>query len=122
MGGASSPEDAFQRHSGHEWGHVLSGTLQVAVGFRQYLLEAGDSLSLDSTTPHRLANVGDTPVHAIWFVLGRDAHDAAVRDVGLRAGEVTMFSALRHPGTGPLPDEGLLPGSRQPLAGSTRSL
>jgi hypothetical protein len=21
----------------------------------------------------RLANIGDTPVHAIWFVLGRDA-------------------------------------------------
>jgi transcriptional regulator with XRE-family HTH domain len=80
VGGASSPEDAFQRHSGHEWGHVLSGTLQVAVGFRQYLLEAGDSLSLDSNTPHRLANVGDTPVHAIWFVLGRDAHDAALRE------------------------------------------
>lgn len=82
VGGASSPEDAFQRHNGHEWGHVLSGTLQVTVGFRQYLLEAGDSLSLDSTTPHRLANVGDTPVHAIWFVMGRDAHDSAQHDSG----------------------------------------
>ncbi len=51
------------------------------MGFRQYLMEAGDSLSLDSTTPHRLANVGDTPVHAIWFVEGRDAHDA-IRDSG----------------------------------------
>jgi transcriptional regulator with XRE-family HTH domain len=82
VGGASSPEDAFQRHSGHEWGYVLSGTLQVTVGFRQYLLEAGDSLSLESSTPHRLANVGDTPVHAIWFVLGRDAHDDALRESG----------------------------------------
>jgi transcriptional regulator with XRE-family HTH domain len=82
VGGASSPEDAYQRHSGHEWGYVLSGTLQVTVGFRQYLLEAGDSLSLDSTTPHRLANVGDTPVHAIWFVEGRDPHDAASREAG----------------------------------------
>ena len=27
--------------TGHEWGYVLSGTLQVTVGFRQYLLEAG---------------------------------------------------------------------------------
>jgi transcriptional regulator with XRE-family HTH domain len=72
VGGASSPEDAFQRHSGHEWGYVLSGTLQVTVGFRQYVLEPGDSLSLESTTPHRLANVGDTPVHAIWFVEGRE--------------------------------------------------
>lgn len=79
VGGASSPEDAFQRHSGHEWGYVLSGTLQVTVGFRQYVLEPGDSLSLESTTPHRLANVGDTPVHAIWFVLGRDDHDSKLR-------------------------------------------
>ncbi len=82
VGGASSPEDAFQRHSGHEWGYVLSGTLQVTVGFRQYVLEPGDSLSLESTTPHRLANVGDTPVHAIWFVSGRDEHDARIHEAG----------------------------------------
>ena len=76
VGGASSPADAFQRHAGHEWGYVLSGTLQVTIGFRQYLLKPGDAISLDSTTPHRLANAGDVPVQAIWFVLGRDANDA----------------------------------------------
>ena len=76
VGGASSPADAFQRHAGHEWGYVLSGSLQVTIGFRQYRLEPGDAISLDSTTPHRLANVGDVPVHAIWFVLGRDASDS----------------------------------------------
>ena len=73
VGGASSPADAFQRHAGHEWGYVLSGTLEVTIGFRQYVLEPGDAISLDSTTPHRLANSGDVPVHAIWFVLGRDS-------------------------------------------------
>jgi transcriptional regulator with XRE-family HTH domain len=78
VGGASSPADAFQRHAGHEWGYVVSGSLQVTIGFRQYLLEAGDAISLDSTTPHRLANVGDAPVHAIWFVLGRDENAAGV--------------------------------------------
>ena len=78
VGGASSPADAFQRHAGHEWGYVVSGSLQVTIGFRQYLLEAGDAISLDSTTPHRLANVGDVPVHAIWFVLGRDENAAGV--------------------------------------------
>ena len=77
VGGASSPEDAFQRHSGHEWGYVISGELKVTIGFHEHVLEPGDSISLDSTTPHRLANIGDTPVHAIWFVLGRDeAHSA----------------------------------------------
>jgi transcriptional regulator with XRE-family HTH domain len=76
VGGASSPSDAFQRHAGHEWGYVLSGVLAVTIGFREYTLEPGDAISLDSTTPHRLANAGDVPVHAIWFVAGRDASDA----------------------------------------------
>jgi transcriptional regulator with XRE-family HTH domain len=78
VGGASGPEDSFQRHSGHEWGYVISGVLSVRIGFREYLLEPGDSISLDSMTPHRLASAGDTPVHAIWFVLGRDAFDDAL--------------------------------------------
>ena len=73
VGGASSPEDAFQRHAGHEWGYVLSGTLEVTIGFRSYTLEPGDAISLDSMTPHRLSNSGDVPVHAIWFVQGRDS-------------------------------------------------
>jgi transcriptional regulator with XRE-family HTH domain len=72
VGGASSPADAFQRHAGHEWGYVISGTLEVVIGFDRHVLEAGDAVSLDSRIPHRLANLGDTPVHAIWFVMGRD--------------------------------------------------
>jgi transcriptional regulator with XRE-family HTH domain len=72
VGGASSPADAFQRHSGHEWGYVISGTLEVVIGFDRHVLEAGDAVSLDSRIPHRLANIGDTPVHAIWYVMGRD--------------------------------------------------
>ncbi len=73
VGGASSPEDAYQRHAGHEWGYVISGVLQVRIGFDEYVLQPGDSVSIDSTIPHRLANQGDTPVQAIWFVLGRDS-------------------------------------------------
>jgi transcriptional regulator with XRE-family HTH domain len=79
VGGASSPDDAYQRHSGHEWGYVLSGSLRVTIGFNEYVLQPGDAVSLDSTTPHRLVNDGDTPVHAIWFVEGRDPHDAERR-------------------------------------------
>ena len=36
-----------------------AGTLQVRIGFDEYVLEPGDAISLDSTIPHRLANVGD---------------------------------------------------------------
>ena len=75
-GGASSPPDAFQRHPGHEWGYVLRGRLQVRIGFDEYVLEPGDAISLNSTIPHRLATIGDEPVEAIWFVLGRAQFDA----------------------------------------------
>jgi transcriptional regulator with XRE-family HTH domain len=71
VGGESSPSDAYQRHSGQEWGYVLSGTLMVRIGFEEFLLQPGDAISFDSATPHRLFNAGDTPAHAIWFVLGR---------------------------------------------------
>jgi transcriptional regulator with XRE-family HTH domain len=75
VGGASSPEDAFQRHKGIEWGYVLSGSLRVNIGFDEHLLGPGDAITFDSSVPHRLANVGDQPVHAVWFVLGRGSAD-----------------------------------------------
>lgn len=71
VGGESSPADAFQRHSGQEWGYVLSGTLMVRIGFDEYLLQEGDAITFDSSTPHRLFNAGTTPARAVWFVLGR---------------------------------------------------
>ena len=70
VGGASS-HDGFQRHPGHEWGYVIEGTLEVHIGFEVIVLRPGDAISFDSTTPHRLANAGDVPARAIWFVLGR---------------------------------------------------
>ena len=70
VGGASS-HDGFQRHKGHEWGYVIEGTLEVQIGFELATLGPGDAISFDSTLPHRLANSGDTPVHAVWFVSGR---------------------------------------------------
>ncbi len=76
VGGASSPPDAFQRHAGHEWGYVLSGRLEVRIGFEEFVLEPGDAISINSSIPHRLATIGDEPVEAIWFVLGRAQFDA----------------------------------------------
>ena len=70
-GGASSPDGAFVRHSGHEFGHVLSGTLRVVVGFDEFVLEPGDSITFPSSTPHRLVNDGEETVRAIWVVRGR---------------------------------------------------
>jgi transcriptional regulator with XRE-family HTH domain len=79
VGGASSPEESLMRHSGHEYGHVLKGKLGVAIGFETYELGPGDSISFESTMPHRLFNVGDKPVDAIWFVVGRRGDPRIVR-------------------------------------------
>ncbi|MGC1418643.1 MAG: cupin domain-containing protein [Acidimicrobiales bacterium] len=69
VGGSSTMEGRLIRHVGTEYGYVLSGTLEVTLGFDTYRLSAGDSISFDSSRPHRLANVGDVPVEAIWVNL-----------------------------------------------------
>jgi transcriptional regulator with XRE-family HTH domain len=75
VGGASSPEHEFQRHAGQEWGYVLEGKLGVTIGFDDFELGPGDAIAFESTTPHRLYNAGDMPVHGIWFVQGRRPMD-----------------------------------------------
>jgi transcriptional regulator with XRE-family HTH domain len=66
VGGSSTMEGRLIRHIGTEYGFVLSGNLEITLGFETYRLNAGDSISFDSSRPHRLANVGDIPVEAIW--------------------------------------------------------
>jgi len=70
-GGESAPADALVRHTGREFGIVLAGRLGVTVGFEDHELGPGDSISFDSTVPHRLHNDGDETVEAVWVVLGR---------------------------------------------------
>jgi transcriptional regulator with XRE-family HTH domain len=72
-GSESSPADALVRHGGRELGYVCTGELGVTLGFEQHVLGPGDSISFDSTMPHRLHNDGDEVVTAVWIVLGRHA-------------------------------------------------
>ena len=67
VGGSSNNDGRLIRHVGTECGYVMSGVLEVTLGFETFIMEAGDAISFDSSTPHRLANVGDVPVEAIWF-------------------------------------------------------
>jgi transcriptional regulator with XRE-family HTH domain len=71
VGGGSSPSDALVGHSGFEYGVVVQGRLTVTVGFETYELDPGDSISFDSSVPHRISNHGDDAAHAFWFVIGR---------------------------------------------------
>jgi transcriptional regulator with XRE-family HTH domain/quercetin dioxygenase-like cupin family protein len=72
VGGSSVHSDHLTRHSGIEYGYIISGTLDVSLGFETHRIGAGDAISFDSSTPHRLTNNGDVPVEAIWFVHGRN--------------------------------------------------
>jgi len=69
VGGSSTLEDRLIRHAGTEYGFILKGTLKIALGFDTYVLNAGDSIGFDSSRPHRLYNVGDVAVEAIWVNL-----------------------------------------------------
>lgn len=71
VGGSSSSDGNLMRHSGREFGLVLSGTLNVTVGFGEHVLEPGDSISFQSMIPHRLRNDGDVEARAVWVTLGR---------------------------------------------------
>lgn len=74
-GSSSSATGALQRHEGREYGLVLSGNLEVVVGFDTYELGPRDSISFDSMVPHRLRNAGQEPVTGVWVVIGRGAGD-----------------------------------------------
>jgi transcriptional regulator with XRE-family HTH domain len=73
VGSESCPEDSLVTHGGREYGYVMSGRLGIRIGFDEHELGPGDSVSFDSSSPHRLWAIGDEPVTAIWFVVGRQS-------------------------------------------------
>jgi transcriptional regulator with XRE-family HTH domain len=70
-GAESCPPDSLSRHGGKEYGFVVSGTLGVQIGFESHVVRANDSISFDSSQPHRLWAVGDEPAVAVWMVVNR---------------------------------------------------
>jgi mannose-6-phosphate isomerase-like protein (cupin superfamily) len=50
---------------------MIGGRLGVRIGFDEFELAAGDSVSFDTRTPHRLWTVGSEPAVAIWVVVNR---------------------------------------------------
>ncbi|MCL4367695.1 MAG: XRE family transcriptional regulator [Actinobacteria bacterium] len=68
--GASSAQHML-RHTGREYGLVFDGVLTVTLAFEEFVLEPGDSIAFDSSTPHRLSNRGTVPARAIWVVTNR---------------------------------------------------
>jgi transcriptional regulator with XRE-family HTH domain len=73
VGSESCPEDSLVTHGGREYAFVISGRLGVRVGFDEYRLDPGHSITFDATSPHRLWAIGDEPVEALWVVVGRQS-------------------------------------------------
>ena len=55
-------------HRGDEAGLVLSGSLDLWVGDRHFLLHPGDSFSFPSSLPHRYRNNGSVPTKVVWII------------------------------------------------------
>jgi transcriptional regulator with XRE-family HTH domain len=70
--GAESHSELY-RHPGSEMVLVLSGRLDIFVGFERYELAVGDSIHFPSTFPHRYINPGDEEARAVTVIL----HDGA---------------------------------------------
>ena len=76
-GQVAPPPQDLVRHTGREYGVIIKGSLTVQVGLDRTVLKRGDSMAIDSETPHRFWNATAGEVRAIWFIddASRDAHD-----------------------------------------------
>jgi transcriptional regulator with XRE-family HTH domain len=74
-GAESCPSDSLFRHGGKEYAYVLAGRLGFQIGFEEYELGPGDSVSFNSEVPHRLWAIGNEPAVAIWAVVNRGDDD-----------------------------------------------
>jgi DNA-binding XRE family transcriptional regulator/quercetin dioxygenase-like cupin family protein len=70
-GSSSSSGGGLMRHTGHEYGFLLSGRLTVHLGFETFVLEPGSSVSFDSAVPHSYVNEDTEAAQGIWHVVGR---------------------------------------------------
>ena len=68
-GSASSSEGRLMRHSGTEYAYLISGELELSLGFDKYVLTPGDSVCFESTRPHAYCNHGEIPAVGVWFVV-----------------------------------------------------
>jgi transcriptional regulator with XRE-family HTH domain len=67
-GGSSSGTGLLMRHSGVEYGYLISGELILTLGFDEFTMTPGDAVSFSSTTPHCYRNDGEVPAVGVWFV------------------------------------------------------
>lgn len=55
-------------HIGREIGYILKGKAKLTYENKEFLLEEGDSVSFSATVSHKLDNIGDGDLEAVWVV------------------------------------------------------
>ena len=53
-------------HEGMECGLLLEGTMEIQVGDRVYRMKPGDTITLNSSIPHKFLNCGKKKARAVW--------------------------------------------------------
>ena len=71
VGAESCPKDSLIRHGGKEYGYLIQGRLGLKIGFEEFELKPGDSISFDPQIPHRQWTIGKKRAEAIWVVSNR---------------------------------------------------
>ena len=66
--GAQSSEHLYP-HPGFEMVLVISGRMEIYVGFEHYVLDPGDSIAFSSSLPHRYVNPLDQESRAVTTIL-----------------------------------------------------
>ncbi len=78
VGAESCDRDSLIRHGGKEYAFMMSGRLGLRVGFEEFELGPGDSITFDAQMPHRLWTIGRKPAEAIWVVYNRHGDSRTV--------------------------------------------
>jgi transcriptional regulator with XRE-family HTH domain len=70
-------------HPGYEFLYVIEGTLEIRHGDKIHLLEPGDSVYFDASTPHAYVCAGKTPAAVIIVTMHQQAmqHGSTVRSL-----------------------------------------
>ena len=63
--GASTGKDLYT-HEGLECGLLLEGILEIHVGDKVVQMKPGDTITLNSSVPHRLSNKGKKKAKGVW--------------------------------------------------------
>jgi transcriptional regulator with XRE-family HTH domain len=66
--GGSTGAQPYAHGDSEELFVVLSGSVQLELGGELFELERGDSIDYRSSTPHRVANVGEERAEVMWII------------------------------------------------------